>query len=232
MAFIVGLVLFAAALWFLYRLKARDIAACAAVLGLTPGDGRSTRGVTPEGFTYYQRAVLQGTMLGCPATVWSRTVKHPRLGKYRNRGSEFTVLELTLDRPVRTGLRLQPAGVLGVLESWMQGPPLDVVPVDAGFDAAYVVHASHLIEARAVLSAPMRDKVLAFRSRVAGNLPATAAGQLSSGLVLGTFFLAETTAAYAMFGSPTKAVAEHVKAAAPILLELATAAAIGPTVAR
>jgi hypothetical protein len=221
MAFVIGLVLFAGAIWFLYRLKARDIADCAAVLGMAPGDGRTTRGTTPEGFAYLQRAVLQGTMLGCPATIWSRSVKHPRIGKYRNRGSEFTVLELTLARAVQTPIRLQPAGVLGVLESWIEGPPTDIVPIDAAFDAAYVVHAGHVIDARAVLSASMREKILAFRSREGADLPASTAGKLSSGLVLGTFFLEGTTAAYALFGSPTKAVAEHVKAAAPILLELA-----------
>lgn len=224
MAFIIGLVLFGAAIWFLYRLKARDIADCAAVLGLPPGQGRSKRGTTVEGFAYYQRAVLEGTMLGRPATVWSRSVRHPRTARRRNRGSAFTVLELTLERPVRTAIRLQPAGVLGGLESWIQGPPTDVVTIDADFDAAYVVHASRLIDARAILSAPMRAKILAFRSQVGGALPPTTAGKLSSGLVLGTFILEGTTAIYAVFGSPTKAVAEHVKVAAPLLLDLAAAA--------
>lgn len=221
MAFLLGLVLFAAAIWFLYRLKARDVADCAAALALAPGDGRSTRGTTPEGFRYYQRAVLQGTMLDCPATLWSRSVRHPRLGTHRNRGAEFTVLELTLARPARAPIRLQPAGLLGTLESWMQGPPLDVVSIDETFDGAYVVHAAHAADARAILSAPMRARLLAFRSQVAGTLPSTTAGRLSSGLMLGTFFVEGTTAAYAIFGSPTRAVAEHVKVAAPLLLDLA-----------
>lgn len=224
MAWLVGLVLFGAAIWFLYRLKARDIADCAAVLGLVPGDGRSNRGTTPEGFAYYQRAVLHGTIRGFPGTLWSRHVRHPRMARRRRRGSEFTVLEVALDAPVRTPLRIQPAGILETLESWIQGAPTDVVAVDDAFGAAYVVHAGHIADARSVLSAPMRARILAFRSQVGGALPPTTAGKLSSGLVLGTFILEGTTAVYAVFGSPTKAVAEHVKVAAPLLLDLATAA--------
>jgi hypothetical protein len=99
-----------------------------------------------------------------------------------------------------------------------------VVALDSAFDAAYVVHATQPADAVEVLSAPMRERLLAFRAQVAGNLPTTTAGRMSSGLVLGTFILEGTTATYSLFGSPTRKVAEHVKAAAPVLLEVAAAA--------
>jgi hypothetical protein len=131
---------------------------------------------------------------------------------------------LTLPRAVRTSLRLQPAGMLGALESWVQGPPTDRVSIDPAFDEAYAVHASSADEARAILSPSVRSQVLDFRRRIAGDLPPSVAGQLTSGLLLGTFHLEGTTARYALFGSPTRAVAEHLKSAGPVLLALAAAA--------
>lgn len=236
MAFVLALLVFAAAIWFLRRLKQRDVADCAAVLGLPPaGDHRSSRGTTPEGFAFYQRAVLDGSLLGRPAALWSRTVRHPRRARSRrHRGGEFTILELTLERPVRTAIRLQPAGVLSTLEGWIQGEASDLVAIEPRFDAAYVTHAGSATAALLVLTPPLREKILAFRAQVPGAPPrpadgalAAGAGALASGLVLGTFHLHDTTAAYALHGSPTKATAAHVRAAAPLLLELAAAAGGG-----
>ena len=50
------------------------------------------------------------------------------------------------------------------------------------------------------------------------------AGKLASAFVLGTFHIDGAAARYDLFGSPAKATAEHAKAAAPVLLELAAAA--------
>lgn len=223
MGFVIGLLIFGAALWLLFQLKARDLANCRAVLDLAAADGRSSRGTTPEGFAFYQRAALQGTLLGQPATLWSRTVRHPKYGTHGRRSSQFTVLEFALPRPVRAPLRLQPTGVLGVLEALLQVPRDEVTPIDPAFDAAYVVHAPRDSGVLLMLGPAIRERLLAFRSEMAGNLPSSPAGKLASGLVLGTFDLRDSTASYALFGSPTKATAEHIKAAAPLLLELAAA---------
>jgi len=228
MGFAIGLLIFGAALWLLYRLKARDVANCRAVLDLALADGRADRGTTPEGFAYDQRALLQGTMLGRPAVLWSRTVRHPRFAAGKRRSSEFTVLEFTLPQPVRGPLRLQPAGVLGALEGLLREPAGDLVAIDPVFDAAYVVHARPETGVLLILDPARREQLLAFRARMAGELPASsAAGRLSSGLVLGTFQLHGSTASYTLFGSPVQATAEHVKAAAPLLLDLAAAAGFG-----
>jgi len=224
MAFVVGLVAMAAAVWWLMRLKRRDVDDCRAVLGLPPAPRSTERGTTPEGFAYTQVGVLEGTLLGRPARLLERAIRHPRTSKRRRTGSQMTVLELTLERPVRVPVRIQPSGLLVELEAFTRGAAGDRVPIEPGFDAAYVVYAQRPAEALLLLSPAVRECLLAFRSSVAGNLPPTMAGQLASGLMLGTFSIEGTTASYAAFGSPTRATAEHVAKAAPLLLDLATAA--------
>lgn len=224
MAFVIGVVVFAAVIWWLSRVKQRDIAACAAILGLEPVKASPSRGQTPEGFAYFQRAVLQGTLLGRPATLLSRIVRHPRTARRQRYGSEFTVLECALARPARVSLRLQPAGVLESLEHAVRGTVGDRVFFDDTFDAAYAVYASDAAGAKAVLTEERRLAMLTLRTQIAGGVSASAAGYLASALVLGTFHVEGNTARYSAFGSPTRATAEHVKTAAPLLLDLADAA--------
>lgn len=225
MAFLVGLVAIGAAWWWLWHLKQRDLAECRAVLGLEPvASGETTRGTTPEGFAFSQTALLRGVLLGRPATLWARTVRHPAGAKYRRRGSQFTVLELGLDAPVRCPLRVQPAGLLTGLEAVMHGPAADRVPIDEAFDASYVVYAPRAAEARLLFTAERCQQLLAFRASVGGTPAATMPGRLASGLLLGTFEIDGAAARYVLFGSPMKATAQHVNIAAPVLLDLAAAA--------
>lgn len=224
MAFVAGLVVLGVVFWFLMRLKQQDLAHCREVLGLAAAPSATSRGTTPEGFSYSQTTLLQGTMNGCPAVLSARTVGVRTGPPGRRRGSQFTVLDLTLPRPVRTALRLQPAGMLGGLEDAMRGPASDRVPIDAPFDVAYVVYSNQAADARAVLTPATREALLAFHARFVGDHSAPATARLASALVLGTFQLQGTAASYVLFGSPTKAVAEHLKAAVPLLLELAAAA--------
>ncbi|MGE0448197.1 MAG: hypothetical protein AB7Q29_01295 [Vicinamibacterales bacterium] len=224
MTFILGLLAFGAALWFLVRLKRQDTQRCREILALEPAPSQTMRGTTPEGFSFSQTAILQGVMLGHAATLWARTVRHPLAAKRRRTGSQFTVLELALTRPARFALRIQPAGLLETLEWASRGPADDRVPIESAFDEAYVVYTSSPADAKAVLTPAVRASLLEFRSRVGGNLPSTTAGRLSSALVLGTFDIEGSNARYALFGSPTAATAEQVKAAAPVLTQLAAAA--------
>lgn len=227
MAFVLGMVAIGAVLWWLARLKRRDIADCRAVLAFDPAPPSSSlHGTTPEGFACVEHTLLRGVMFGRPATLSDRTVRFPKGAKYRRGGSQFTVLAVALAAPAHVSLRLQPAGILGGLEAALRAPAdsPDVVAIDPAFDAAYTVYADTPADARTVLTPDMREKFLAFRTRVAGPLPANVAGRLASGLVLGTFHVDGSTARYVVFGSPTKQTAEHVKAAAPLLLELADAA--------
>ena len=224
MAFVFGLVALGVALWFLVRLKRKDTADCAAVLGLPPAPAATTRGTTPEGFEFSETSVLSGTLLGRRAVLLERFVRHPAISARRRKGSHFTVLELTLERPVRVPIRLQPTGVLGALEALVKADTADSVSTDPEFDAAYTVYAADASAVAVLLDPDLRQHILAFRSEAAGELPDSVPGRLSSGLVLGTFHVEGATARYVLFGSPTKATAQQLKAAAPLLLAIATRA--------
>ena len=225
MAFVLALALFGVVLWFLYRQKQDDLARCREILGLDPAPSGRTSGTTAEGFAYAQSVVAAGQVHGRPATLFERTVRSPHAPKTtRHRGGQFTVFEVGLPSSVRVPLRLQPAGVLGALERFSRGAADDRVPIAPDFDAAYVTYSSDPDGARAVLTPALREQVLAFRTAVAGPLSASIAGKMASGLVLGTFQVDGTTASYAIAGSPTKAIAEHVSTAVPVLLGIAAAA--------
>ena len=221
MAFVVGLLVVGLALWFLWRTKQQDLVQCGLVLGLQPVPQETTRGTTPEGFTYTQTRLMNGSIDGHPARLSVRTVGVRKGSVGRRRGSQFTVLDLTRAIPAGVALRLQPAGMLGGLEEAMRGPVADRVPIDSVFDEAYVVFSAAPSNARSVLTPDLRAALLAFRARFLGENRSSAGARLASALVLGTFQLDGANASYVLFGSPTKAVAEHLKLAAPLLIELA-----------
>ncbi|MCP5467491.1 MAG: hypothetical protein H7A17_07655 [Sinobacteraceae bacterium] len=226
MGFVIGLLAFGAALWLLYWVKQRDLTHCREVLGLTQiSSAVQERGSTPEGFAFVDYAVLQGSMLGRSARLVHRMVRSPLAPRRQRYGSNFTVLVLTLEHPVSASLRLQPAGMLGVVETLVRGAVTDRVPIDTTFDQAYSVYSDHPAAAMAILAMqPLRERLLAFRSRMAGDMPNSVAAKMASGLVLGSFHVEGKVARYLAFGSPTKATAEQLATAAPILLDLATAA--------
>jgi hypothetical protein len=228
MGFVVGLILFGVALWFLFRLKQQDLANCQQVLGLAPAAKTAVeRGTTPEGFAFVDQLVLQGTMHGLPASLTHRTVRSPIAPKMQRKGSSFTVLSFTLARPARINLRIQPAGMLEGLESVVRGGATDRVARtgDATFDNAFVIYSDSPAAALDVLTPALRERLLTFRTEASGGILTDATpGKLASAFILGTFHIEGATASCLAFGSPTKATAEHVKAAAPLLLELITAA--------
>lgn len=224
MAFAIGLIAFGIAWWLLVGLKRKDVADCRAVLGLEPVARVTARGTSPEGLTYSQTSILGGTLAGRPATLFERSAGHPAIPTRRRRGAQFTVLELTLPRPAAVSIRLQPTGMLGSIEALVQGEVPRATPIDPAFDAAYTVYADDAASAVILLTPALRERVLAFRARVSSDLPTSAPGRLASGLVLGTFDIDGAVARYVLFGSPTRSTAEQVKAAAPILVDLAARA--------
>lgn len=227
MGFVVGILLFAAALWYLYHLKQQDLAHCQQVLGLTPVKGAAVeRGTTPEGFAFIDQVVLQGVMHGLPATLLHRTVRSPIAPKMQKKGSSFTVLSFDLARPPRVSLRIQPAGMLAGVESLTRGAEAsaDRISIDDEFDRAFVVYSNTPAEVMTVLTRPLRARLLAFRTQIAGSHPDSVATKLASPFLIGTFHIEGATARYLAYGSPAKATAEHVKSASPLLLQLSTAA--------
>lgn len=216
------LALMGGVLWFLFQLKKRDIADCATVLALAPAAAQTTKGTTPEGFAYTQRLLLNGVLLGHPAALYERTVRHPTWARHKRRSSQFTVLEFSITPPVSASIRLQPEGTLGWVEQLVRGRADDRVTIEPTFDTAFATYAADPALARSILTPLLRERLLAFRAATA-DLPSSIAGRMASGLVLGTFHIDGSTARYALFGSPIKSTAEQVKAAAPVLLELAEA---------
>lgn len=216
----VALVAFVAALVWLWRRKARDTADCAAILGLSPAPRTFSRGTTAEGFAYGQTILLSGMLQGFPATLTERRVRRPRAPSRQRQGSQFTVLALTLPSAPPARLRLQPRGVLRMVEVAV-GSESTPVPVDAAFDEAYLLYTDDPHAALRVLTPAVRADLLAFRAAFSTADPSSLAGRASSGLVLGSFEVGQREAIYSLYGSPMKATATQVKAAVPLLARLA-----------
>lgn len=211
---------FLAVIAWLWRLKSKDAEDSARVLGLARVPRQVTRGTTPEGFAYTQSLLLGGTLEGLAATVGERSVRRPGVVARRGEGSQLTVLTLTPTSPPRARFRLQPRGVLRMLEVAMTGDATPIV-TDPAFDEAYHVYTDDPVAALSVLTPQFRRDLLAFRANITSADPSSVAARLSSGLVLGSFEVGASTVSYSLFGSPTKTSAEHLAAVAPLLARLA-----------
>jgi len=104
MLIIIALLFVGAVLWWLFRLRQRDMAQCQAVLGLAPAQKSPPKsplkpGTTPEGFAAFDHLLLEGTLLDRPATFSLRRVRSPKVARRDRRGSDFTVLSFTLQPP-------------------------------------------------------------------------------------------------------------------------------------
>lgn len=222
---LIGLALFAAALVWLHRAKARDVDLCAAELGLRRVEGKvESRGRTPEGLAFHELLWLRGTLDGLPADVAERRVRLPIHDRYRRqRSSLFTVLSVSRPRASTRTFRLQPVGLMGGIENLMHEPPPAVPTGDAAFDAAYRLYAEDAGAAVLALTPELRQGILAVRASVAGPLPPSAASYFAAGLLLGTFEIGADRASYSVYGTPSRKIALHLKAVGPLLARLAAA---------
>ncbi|MCC7106843.1 MAG: hypothetical protein IT307_17050 [Chloroflexi bacterium] len=221
MAVLIGLVLFAAALYGLFRLKQKDIAESAAVLELAVSKGAQSKGRMSEGWEFHEGVVAQGTLEGVPAVLSSRMIKGIVAPKANRSVTQFTVLSLQAKAPASLSLRLQPAGVTRLAEQLTQGAPVVVPTGDAAFDEAYKLYSDNPAAAIAAIGPDVRAAMLGLYAASGVGRPGTPANYLASASLLGTFEIAPDRSVYYVFGSPTKKVAEHIKAAAPILARLA-----------
>lgn len=223
--FVTGLAIIMAVLVWLYRSKQTDVAACAAALGLERvSDTIERRGDTPEGLAFYDLLRARGIVAGCGAEVWERTVRRPVDVKFRkSRGSIFTLLELTPTRLPSATFRLQPAGAMGLVEDLMKGTPTAHATGDTAFDQAFRLYAEDAASAFAVLTPALRSDIMAFRRSVAGDLPASRAGNLAASTVLGSFVIAADRVSYGAFGTPSAKIGAHLRQAVPLLVRLAGA---------
>lgn len=116
--------------------------------------------------------------------------------------------------------RLQPVGFMRTLEQMHQEAPSPVPTGEAAFDAAYRLYTDDPAAALAVLAPDLRRDVLAFRAAVSGNFETSGVGGLASALLMGSFDIGRESSTYYVYGSPTRKIAEHLKAAAPLVLRL------------
>jgi len=221
-AFFVGLLAFALALYYLYRLRQTDDADAAAALGLAlVARGEKHRGATPEGINYYERVIAEGRLHGAAAQLASRVTRSILFPKAQRSVTSFTVLYLRPARRLPVTMRLQPAGVLEQIEHLAHEPPPTVRTGDEAFDASYRIYTGDANAARAALPEDLRAALIALRAAAGVGAPGTISGSLGSAILLGSFDIDLERAAYYVYGSPTTKTAEHIKSAAPLLARLA-----------
>ena len=221
MAAVLGIIVIIAVLVWLYKASDKGIADCSTILGLprVPAPVHSS-GTSSEGFYFYQSLYLKGSLDGVPAELAVRNVKRRKTMAGRPQGSHFTVLTLLPTQPVATSFRLQPVGLMGVIEEFQHGAHITAPTGDAAFDAAFRLYTTDASGALAVLTPDMRRDLLAFRDRVAGPLPDNIAGKMTSAFVLGSIEVEPGKILYSLFGSPSAKLATHLKQALPLLLRL------------
>ena len=220
--FFFGLVALAVALFFLIKLKHKDVAEAAAVLGLTPvAKGAQSRGRTAEGWEFHETVFADGTVEGVPAQLLARMIRGVVMPKASRNVAQFTVLALGGAAPRRTSLRLQPAGVMRELEAFTKGAPPAIATGDAAFDEAYRLYVEEPAAAMLAVTPDLRQALLALHASAGAGKPGTTVNYLASSSLLGTFDITPDRATFYVYGSPTRSTAERVKAAAPILVRLA-----------
>lgn len=220
--FVVALVLFSGVVYWLYRAKQADVAACAAALGLANASEKIVRrGHTAEGLAFFEQLRARGEAAGCGAEVWERQIKRAVDQKYRqSRGSTLTVLEIKPSRPAPHSFRIQPVGVMGVIEKLTQGTPESVATGDAAFDGAFTLYTKDAAGALAVLTPDARRDLLEFRRTVAGDVATLQAGNLAVSLMLGSFEISPDRVSVGVFGTPSRKIGEQLRRAAPLLAKL------------
>jgi hypothetical protein len=224
LVFVVGCVGLALVVRQLARANARDRQRMADALGLTVvRDGRQEAGRDPvrDAGHRWQQLLLDGALLGRAAEVWTRRWRYAR-GVGDSGGNNQVVLALVLTResPVRL---LVESRTLGGLHGALLGGWDEVATGDAAFDRTFRVTATDAALARAVLSAEVRTVLSAAWSSIAGGLPDTGAGRLSTALLAGTFEVEPHRVSHAVSGTPRPAVSAAFRQTAPVLARLAEA---------
>lgn len=218
---IIGLIIILAVLVWLYRAQKQSFTDCASILGMPQATTRSeTNGTTSEGFYFHQSLLLKGSIEGVPAEVCIRNIRHSKFRTTGRHGSQFTVLALFPTRSLTPAYRLQPAGMMGVIESLQHRTPNAVPTGDSDFDAAYHLYTSDARSALAALTPTLRRDLLAFRQNVASMLTDSLASKLASAFLLGSIEVEPNLVRYSLPGSPSAKIAEHLKQVAPLLARL------------
>jgi len=100
MAFVIGLALFAAALYALSRLKQKDLNEAAAAVGLSRvAQSSGVKGTTAEGRPCRDTDVARGTVAALAATLINRSIPKVLAPRRDRVATQFTILSLHLPSP-------------------------------------------------------------------------------------------------------------------------------------
>ncbi len=221
MTALVALLAVVALIIWLNRSNRAAVAACAQGLGLGPGDSVVTTGTTPEGLSYRQQVIAQGAIGAQRATLHVRTTRRSKNTPSSRGTSEFTVLTLSPGSADRSAFRLQPAGMMRVVEVIQRGVTAFTPTGDAEFDAAWHLYVGDSESSPAVLTPELRRDLTAFSRSMLGTSPDSVAGKMASALLLGSFNVTSESVSYALLGSPSAKVADHLRQAVPLLARVA-----------
>jgi len=221
MAFVIGLALFAAALYALSRLKQKDLNEAAAAVGLSRvAQSSGVKGTTAEGRPCRDTDVARGTVAALAATLINRSIPKVLAPRRDRVATQFTILSLHLPSPPPAALRLQPVGWSRGLEAITQSPPPAVPTGDAAFDTAWHLYSDSPAAALLVLTPDVRASLVAWRHACVPEGPAWTE-HASSALLLGSFEITPDRASYVLFGSPTRNTGAHIAGTVTLLTTLA-----------
>lgn len=224
MGFWIGLVLFVAALYFLLRLKDKDLAAAAAATGLTRVTGAPVvQATTPEGWPCRDVVIASGDVGGRRVSLISRTMPKAFTPKADRIASQFTVIALHLSSSPPAVMQLQPVGWTRTIASLTHTPPPVVPTGDDACDAVWHVHTDVPRAALLMLAPAVRDALVTFRNTHVPDGPAWTQ-RANAALLLGSFRITADVAEYSVFGSPTAKTGAHVMGALPLLTRLSVPA--------
>lgn len=230
LVFVIGLAAIGGVLVWLARTNSADATRITEALGLQPTRGTAARGDDPLLGRYSDHVFATGQVHGWD-TVLARRVVY-RTGRHitRNRSHQI-VLHMTLPRPARALVRVEPArtGTLAAAAARALGGGTttqwpEVATGDVPFDAAYRVTAPDAAAAVTLLPPNVRSAMLAARAAAAPTAPTNAAGRVAADLVGPTFAVDHGRATCTLNGTPTARLLPALEAAAAALAHLAHAA--------
>lgn len=220
MAFLLALLLFAGAAYWLYSSSNNALEECRQALGFSKSvDRKVTEGTSQDGFHYHQAHLFDGTLEGLPAELNTRTVSAVKGTVQRRRGSQFTVLTLRPERPLPVRFHLHPAGMLSALESL--GASALVTTGDEPFDAAYHLYSIDAAATVRAVSPAVRATLLEIRAaevKDAKTNADSAAGRMALTFRMGSIEVDERSVSFLLFGSPSADVARRLQKIAPFLV--------------
>lgn len=218
--FLLGLVAIAGVVYWLARANAKDRHRMAEILGLVVvPKGEQERGKDYTLGNFHQSLAMHGEMHGRPAGVWVRSVR--RFTRHNSRNMSLqTVLAFDLKGESPTSFRIEPA-LTGKLQSWFGGDQPAIPSGDLEFDRLFRFTSQDGAAAIRILTPEIRERLLAFRKAVAGEMPDSDLARFSGDLMMGTFAIEGKRATYTVAGTPSEKIARHFAIAGPFLAEFA-----------